>query len=170
MSAPEEPRQPEELDEGAFGRKLRRVPGTIVEKALTLYVILTDGATPVWARALVLAAITYLINPFDAIPDALPGIGLADDLAVLALALERLSRFVTPGVEARVKELSPSWMSDASGDDESQPTEKPEIKTKARTRRRSKKKGGADAPNQEDKEDPDRRSRVPFIERFRILP
>jgi uncharacterized membrane protein YkvA (DUF1232 family) len=169
MSTPEEPRQPEELDEGAFARKLRRVPGVIVEKALTLYVILTDRATPAWARALVLAAIAYLINPLDAVPDVLPGIGLADDLVVLALALERLSRFVTPGVETRVKELSPAWLSNAGGD-ESQATEKPETKTKVRGRQRSKKKGGADAPNQEDEEDPDRRSRVPFIERFRILP
>jgi uncharacterized membrane protein YkvA (DUF1232 family) len=38
------------------------------------------------------------------------GIGLTDDLAVLALALERASRFVTPAVRKRASELAPEWL------------------------------------------------------------
>ena len=101
---------PEHLDEEAFWRKLRSVPRGVVERALTLYVQLSSGDTPAWVRALVLAALAYLINPLDACPDVLPGIGLTDDLAVLALALERLSRYVTPEVEARAKQLVPRWL------------------------------------------------------------
>jgi uncharacterized membrane protein YkvA (DUF1232 family) len=68
-------------------------------------------------RALVLAALAYLINPLDALPDALVGIGLTDDLAVLALALERVSRYVTPAVRERARELTPEWLSKHDGND-----------------------------------------------------
>jgi len=87
-----------------------------VEKALLLYVLLTARETPAWVRALVLAALAYLINPLDALPDALVGIGLTDDLAVLALALERVSRYVTPAVRERARELTPEWLSKHDGD------------------------------------------------------
>ncbi len=96
------------LDEAAFWDKLRKVPVDLVQKALTLYVVLTVRDTPAWVRVLVLAALSYLINPCDAMLDALPGIGLIDDMAVLAFALERLSHFVTPQVQARVRRLTPA--------------------------------------------------------------
>jgi len=63
----------------------------------------------------VLAALAYLINPCDAVPDALPAIGLTDDLAVMALALERATRYVTPAVRARAKLLAPQWFGKQDG-------------------------------------------------------
>jgi uncharacterized membrane protein YkvA (DUF1232 family) len=98
LPAPEVP-----LDEAAFWAKLRSVPAEVVRRALTLYALLADSGTPAWVRALVAAALVYLVNPLDLLPDAIPGVGLADDMAVLALALERLSRFVTPAVRARAE-------------------------------------------------------------------
>ncbi|MBI1320220.1 MAG: DUF1232 domain-containing protein [Candidatus Hydrogenedens sp.] len=129
-----------DVDASVLRRKLRSVPGSIVQKALTLYVILTDGGTPAWVRALVLAALAYLINPMDACPDALPGIGLTDDLVVLALALERLSNYVTAPVTRRVRELTPEWLADGAPADNPQP----------KTKKRSKKKGTGHAPEEED--------------------
>lgn len=101
---------PDALDNNAFWSKLRRVPEGIVRRALTLYVLLTDPGAPPWARALVIAALVYLVNPLDAIPDILPGVGLADDLAGLAFVLERLSRYVTPEVQARAGRLLSDWL------------------------------------------------------------
>jgi uncharacterized membrane protein YkvA (DUF1232 family) len=38
------------------------------------------------------AALLYFMNPFDLIPDALPALGLTDDLAVLSWVYQNLSR------------------------------------------------------------------------------
>jgi len=155
------PPQEQQLDEEAFHSKLKSVSATIVEKALTLYVILTDKETPAWVRGLILAALAYLINPFDAIPDVLPGIGLTDDLAVLALALERLSHYVTPKVEARVKKLMPKGL---KGDNKKS---KPETKTSEESQEQ--KKGKQDNAKKEEGHNRREDSQAPFIERFRIL-
>ena len=46
-----------------------------------------------WASILiVVGAITYFVNPFDAVPDFLPLIGLSDDLSVIAFAVSRVKR------------------------------------------------------------------------------
>jgi len=37
----------------------------------------------------IVAAIIYLINPLDVIPDALPALGFLDDATVLALSVRR---------------------------------------------------------------------------------
>ena len=37
----------------------------------------------------IVAAIIYVVNPLDVIPDALPSLGYLDDATVLALALRR---------------------------------------------------------------------------------
>jgi uncharacterized membrane protein YkvA (DUF1232 family) len=97
------------VDESSLRDKLLSA-SYIVEKALLLYALLTVRDTPAWVRALVVAALAYLINPLDLMPDALVGIGFTDDLAVLALALERVSRYVTPAVRDRAKALAPEWL------------------------------------------------------------
>lgn len=109
--------EPAAVDEPTLRDKLIGVPSRIVEKALLLYALLTARDTPAWVRALVLAALAYLINPLDAVPDALPGIGLADDLAVLALAVERAYRYITPAVRERAKALAPEWLGTQDNDD-----------------------------------------------------
>ncbi len=108
----------EVVDESTLRTKLLSVPSSIVDKALLLlYALLTARDTPAWVRALVLAALAYLINPFDVLPDALVGIGLTDDFAVLALALERVSHHVTPAVRERAKALAPEWLGKRDGKD-----------------------------------------------------
>lgn len=42
---------------------------------------------PWWSIASVVAALIYVINPFDLIPDIIPVIGLLDDAAVVAACL-----------------------------------------------------------------------------------
>ncbi len=153
MSGTDKP-PPNTIDESALRAKLLVVPSIIVEKALILYIILTDRLTPLWVRALVAATLIYLINPLDAIPDVLPGIGLADDLAVIAVTLERLSRFVTPRVKMRAKRLAPEWLARAGTND---------YKTNTNNEQGVPHDG-------EEKEDHPGRRRVPFLERFRILP
>ena len=151
MSPPDEV-----LDEKGFWEKLQHLPkksgAALVSKALTLYVILTDGKTPVWVRVLVLTALAYLINPFDAVPDAIPVAGFTDDLAVLALALERLSHFIPPEVEVRVREMLP-WVCD-----EQKPV------TFSIKNQKKGKSGHDETGNQETDQ-----GKVPRIERHRLL-
>jgi uncharacterized membrane protein YkvA (DUF1232 family) len=44
---------------------------------------------PVTTLVVIIAAIIYVVNPFDVIPDWVPGLGLLDDAFVLALAIRR---------------------------------------------------------------------------------
>ena len=115
------------FDEGAFWKKIAKLPARasarLIHQALLLYCMLTDKSTPAWVRALIVVALVYLINPFDLVPDALPGVGLADDAAAIALLLQRLAAYVTPALEARASKLVP-WGSKTSGDSEASTTNK----------------------------------------------
>lgn len=99
------------FSDDAFWKKLSKLPARassrLIHQALILYCVLTDRSTPAWVRALIVATLVYLINPFDAVPDALPGIGLADDAAAIALLLQRLAAYVSPAIEARASKLVP---------------------------------------------------------------
>jgi uncharacterized membrane protein YkvA (DUF1232 family) len=44
---------------------------------------------PVATLVIIVAAVIYLINPIDLLPDWIPGVGLLDDAFVLALAVRR---------------------------------------------------------------------------------
>lgn len=50
--------------------------------------IARDRRTPLHLKALLGAALAYLVLPIDLIPDALPIVGQADDLTVLLLVLD----------------------------------------------------------------------------------
>lgn len=52
----------------------------------------SDGAyrdIPESTLVVIVAAIVYLVNPLDVIPDALPALGYLDDATVIALAVKR---------------------------------------------------------------------------------
>ncbi|MBV9215041.1 MAG: DUF1232 domain-containing protein [Acidobacteria bacterium] len=52
--------------------------------------LLKDARVPTAEKALFVAAIVYVVSPFDFIPDVFPFIGQVDDLYVVALVLLRL--------------------------------------------------------------------------------
>lgn len=93
-----------------FQEKIVKLPSSagrnVLEKALTLYVLLTEGDVPWWVKASIVATLGYFICPFDAVPDFLPG-GYLDDLAAMGLLLGELYVFITPAVRQRVGELLP---------------------------------------------------------------
>ena len=47
-----------------------------------------DARTPVGLKALLFAALAYVVMPIDLIPDVVPILGVADDLTVLLLVLD----------------------------------------------------------------------------------
>lgn len=71
------------------GRIARFAGRELLSKAFQLYYAFPSAPAP--AKAVIAGALGYLVLPADAIPDALPGIGLTDDLGVLASALLAVS-------------------------------------------------------------------------------
>ena len=61
-----------------------------------LYYCCLDGDTPVWAKTVIVSALGYFITPLDAIPDLMPGVGFADDLGAVALAMATVLAHVKP--------------------------------------------------------------------------
>ena len=60
--------------------------------AMTL--MLRDPQVPMTAKAEVVAALIYLLNPFDLVPDMLP-LGLTDDVAVLGMTWSLIQGHIT---------------------------------------------------------------------------
>lgn len=88
-------------------RKLRSIPGMtqVTDKAALLYAVLEDSSTPKWVKAAIVAALIYLINPADAVPDMIPGVGYSDDLGVLIGALGTVKAYITSQHRTRAKQL-----------------------------------------------------------------
>jgi len=89
-------------------RKLRALPkrgfGRVVETVALLWAMLADPEVPTWAKTLVVAALLYLLHPWDLAPDILPG-GLTDDAALLVGTLARCSSFATKQTRDRAREI-----------------------------------------------------------------
>lgn len=49
-----------------------------------------DPRVPMRRRALVAAALAYVVSPVDLIPDFLPGLGRLDDLVLVSVAVDRM--------------------------------------------------------------------------------
>ena len=58
----------------------------VMRPALILWYTFLKPTTPLWAKAVIVGALIYLITPIDAIPDYLPVVGFTDDAAALAAA------------------------------------------------------------------------------------
>ena len=54
-----------------------------------------------------MGALGYFIFPLDVIPDILPCIGYADDLAVIALLLGQLYAFINQDIKDQVESMLP---------------------------------------------------------------
>src|SRR3712207_7608978 len=50
--------------------------------------IVRDPRTPIGLKAMLAAALAYVVLPVDLVPDAIPILGQADDLTVLLLVLD----------------------------------------------------------------------------------
>ena len=96
--------------ENRFRTKLARYAltagQTVVEKALVLFYLLRDPATPARAKAIVIGALGYFIMPLDAIPDLLPGVGFSDDLGALAVAFTLVAMHIKPEYIDRAKKAT----------------------------------------------------------------
>ena len=57
-----------------------------------------DRRVSVWPKALLVAALAYVVLPFDLIPDAIPLLGEVDDLVILIAAARWFLQLCPPDV------------------------------------------------------------------------
>lgn len=81
----------------------------VIEKALWLYYAAQRPETPAWAKTIIYGALGYFIFPVDAIPDAIPVVGYADDLGVLAAAIATVVMFINDDVKAAARTKMREW-------------------------------------------------------------
>jgi len=97
----------ERIVHDGFWKKLRRLIGKIpfAEDLVAAYYCSVDPATPLLARATLIAAVAYFVMPFDAIPDALAVVGFTDDATVLAAAIAIAGAHITPSHRDRARSV-----------------------------------------------------------------
>ena len=71
--------------------------------ALVVYYALQSPALPRKDKAKIIAALAYLILPFDLLPDAIPVVGVIDDAAILWAVL-RLLVVIDDSIKAQAAE------------------------------------------------------------------
>ena len=76
----------------------------LINKALQLYYAMQSPSMPAKDKAIVIAVLGYFILPVDVVPDFIPGLGFADDLAALVWALKTISSNITPEVKEKAQQ------------------------------------------------------------------
>lgn len=75
----------------------------IWDKIQFLWEKVKSPEVPLRLKATIVGALLYLILPADIIPDALPGIGLIDDVSVILLVFKEVSQFIIPKAIEKTK-------------------------------------------------------------------
>ena len=95
-----------------LGKVAKKVGSTILYPILMLYNIYQSPSTSTTDKMKIIAPLAYFILPIDLIPDAILGLGFADDgLAVMA-SLKSLASSITPDIIAQTKSLHKNIIGD----------------------------------------------------------
>ena len=91
------------LDESIIIKILIRAGRTIAKPALEVFEMALDPFTPGQVRVSLMAALAYLIMPFDLFPDFMPVVGFSDDFVALTAVLSIWSKYMTPSIRTRAE-------------------------------------------------------------------
>ena len=104
---------PANYSDDAFWAKAKRFAkkagSKVIYLALMLYYAISSTKTPAWAKTVIISAFAYFICPIDLIPDTIPVVGFADDLAALVAAYKAVKVCATPEVIAQAKAKAHEW-------------------------------------------------------------
>ena len=92
-----------------ISRIAKRAGAKLVYAALILFYTLQSDKISVKDKAIIIGALGYLISPLDVVPDAIPIVGLGDDLAVLVYVLKKVWTDIDPKVQERAKSKLQEW-------------------------------------------------------------
>lgn len=89
-----DPLRPDEVIEPGGRMALRRLAadaaGTVPNMVKLLWRLLRDPRVPRRTKLVVGAAVAYVASPVDLIPEFVPVVGLADDVLIMAFAINRM--------------------------------------------------------------------------------
>ena len=91
------------FDENIVIKILIKAGRTIAKPALEVLEMALDPYTPAQVRVSLMAALAYLIMPFDLFPDFMPLVGFSDDFVALTAVLSIWSKYMTPSIRARAE-------------------------------------------------------------------
>ena len=89
------------LDSNVIFKILSKAGRTIAKPALEVLEMALDPLTPTQVRISLVAALAYLIMPFDLFPDFMPVFGFSDDFVALTAVLSIWSKHMTPSIRMR---------------------------------------------------------------------
>ena len=92
-----------------IARIAKRAGAKLVYAALILFYTLQSDKISTKDKAIIIGALGYLISPLDVVPDAIPIIGLGDDLAVLVYVLKKIWTDVDPSIKEQAKDKLSKW-------------------------------------------------------------
>ena len=92
-----------------ISRIAKRAGAKLVYAALLLFYTLQSDNISTKDKAIIIGALGYMISPLDVVPDAIPIVGLTDDMAVLLYVLKKIWVDVDPSVKERAKEKLSKW-------------------------------------------------------------
>ena len=91
------------FDENIIVKILVKAGRTIAKPALEVMEMAIDPYIPAQVRFSLMAALAYLIMPFDLFPDFMPLVGFSDDLVALTAVLSIWSKYMTPSIRAKAE-------------------------------------------------------------------
>ena len=91
------------IDENIIIKVLIKAGRTIAKPALEVLEMAIDPFTPVQVRVSLMAALAYLIMPFDLFPDFMPLVGYSDDFVALTAVLSIWGKYMTPSIRRRAE-------------------------------------------------------------------
>lgn len=116
MELPDFMQYSNKFSKGEFLEKISRIAkragAKLVYSALILYYTLQSDQVSVKDKAIIIGALGYLISPLDVVPDAIPIVGLGDDLSVLVYVLQKVWGDVSEDVKQKAKEKLSKWFDD----------------------------------------------------------
>ena len=89
------------FDSNVILQILSKAGRTIAKPALEVLEMALDPLTPTQVRISLMAALAYLIMPFDLFPDFMPLVGFSDDFVALTAVLSIWSKYMTPSIRMR---------------------------------------------------------------------
>ena len=97
------------IDESLLKKIILRAGRVIAQPALEGFELIMDNSTPPQVRISIIGALTYLIVPFDLIPDFIPASGFSDDLVALTAVISLWQHHITPEIKVRAKSKVNKW-------------------------------------------------------------
>ena len=91
------------IDENIIIKILIKAGRTIAKPALEVLEMSLDPYTPAQVRISLMAALAYLIMPFDLFPDFMPLVGFSDDFVALTAVLSIWGKYMTPAIRSRAE-------------------------------------------------------------------